>query len=57
MRPEVVLVNVAFSCGCRDEGGTYNALGDGLTDGVDLGSVSTTTHADADVDVGWRNIC
>lgn len=27
-------------------------LGDGLTDGVDLGSVSTTGDADADVDVG-----
>lgn len=29
-----------------------DALGDGLTDGVDLGSVSTTTDADADVDTG-----
>lgn len=27
-------------------------LGDGLTDGVDLGSVATTGNADADVDVG-----
>lgn len=27
-------------------------LGDGLTDGVDLGSVATTGDADADVDVG-----
>jgi hypothetical protein len=27
-------------------------LGDGLTDGVDLGSVSTTGDADADVDAG-----
>lgn len=27
-------------------------LGDGLTDGVDLGGVTTTSDADADVDVG-----
>lgn len=27
-------------------------LGNGLTDGVDLGSVTTTSDADADVDVG-----
>jgi hypothetical protein len=27
-------------------------LGDGLTDGVDLGSVTTTGDADTDVDVG-----
>lgn len=38
-------------------GRTYDALGDGLTDGVDLGSVSTTTDADADVDTGWRKRC
>lgn len=30
-------------------GETYNALGNGLTDGVDLGSVTTTTDTDADV--------
>lgn len=29
-----------------------NRLGDGLTDGVDLGSVSTTSNPDADIDVG-----
>jgi len=29
-----------------------NALGNGLTDGVDLGSVTTTTDADADVNAG-----
>jgi hypothetical protein len=29
-----------------------NGLGDGLTDGVDLGCVSTTSDSDADVDVG-----
>lgn len=32
--------------------GTYNALGDGLADGVDLRGVTTTTDSDADVDVG-----
>jgi hypothetical protein len=29
-----------------------NGLGDGLTDGVDLGGVTTTGDADADVDTG-----
>lgn len=29
-----------------------DGLGNGLTDGVDLGSVTTTGDADADVDVG-----
>lgn len=29
-----------------------NGLGDGLTDGVDLGCVSTTSNPDADIDVG-----
>lgn len=29
-----------------------NGLGDGLTDGVDLRCVSTTSHPDADIDVG-----
>jgi hypothetical protein len=29
-----------------------NGLGDGLTDGVDLRCVSTTSHSDADIDVG-----
>jgi hypothetical protein len=29
-----------------------NGLGDGLTDGVDLGCVSTTSNSDADVDIG-----
>jgi hypothetical protein len=29
-----------------------NGLGDGLTDGVDLGGVTTTSDADADVDTG-----
>lgn len=29
-----------------------DGLADGLTDGVDLGSVSTTGNADSDVDVG-----
>lgn len=40
-----MLVDVLLVVG--DEG-----LGDGLTDGVDLGSVATTGDADADVDVG-----
>lgn len=31
---------------------TYDGLGNGLTDGVDLGSLTTTGDADADVDVG-----
>jgi len=31
---------------------TYDGLGDGLTDGVDLGSLTTTGDTDADVDVG-----
>ena len=30
-------------------GRTYNRLGDGLSDGVDLGSVSTTSDTDSDV--------
>jgi hypothetical protein len=30
---------------------TYDRLGDGLTDGVDLGSVSTTCDAHADIDI------
>ena len=42
-------------CGCGCLGRTYDALGDGLTDGVDLGSVTTTTDADADVDTGCRD--
>jgi hypothetical protein len=29
-----------------------NGLGDGLTDGVDLRCVSTTSNSDADIDVG-----
>ena len=29
-----------------------DGLGDGLTDGVNLGSVSTTSYSDADVDTG-----
>jgi hypothetical protein len=29
-----------------------DGLGDGLTDGVDLGRVSTTSNSDADVDIG-----
>jgi hypothetical protein len=29
-----------------------NGLGDGLTDGVDLGGVTTTGDADTDVDTG-----
>lgn len=29
-----------------------DGLGDGLTDGVDLGGVTTTGDADADVDTG-----
>jgi hypothetical protein len=29
-----------------------NGLGDGLTDGVDLRRVSTTSNSDADIDVG-----
>lgn len=29
-----------------------DGLGDGLTDGVDLGSVTTTGDADADIDIG-----
>ena len=29
-----------------------NGLGDGLTDGVDLRSVSTSSNSDADIDVG-----
>lgn len=29
-----------------------NGLGDSLTDGVDLGCVSTTGNSDADIDVG-----
>jgi hypothetical protein len=29
-----------------------NRLGDGLTDGVDLGCVSTTGNSDSDVDIG-----
>ena len=29
-----------------------NGLGDGLTDGVDLRCVSTTSYSDADIDVG-----
>lgn len=37
-------------------GRTYDALGDGLADGVDLGGVTTTTHADADVDTGCDSI-
>lgn len=40
-----MLVDVLLVVG--DEG-----LGDGLADGVDLGSVTTTGDADADVDVG-----
>ena len=31
---------------------TYDALGDCLTDGVDLGSVSTTADADSYIDIG-----
>lgn len=33
-------------------GVSYNGLGDGLSDGVDLGCVTTAGDADADVDVG-----
>jgi hypothetical protein len=29
-----------------------DGLGDGLTDGVDLGSVTTTGDADTDIDIG-----
>lgn len=43
-----VLVDVLLVVG--DDG-----LGDGLTDGVDLGGVSTTGDADADIDVGCQN--
>lgn len=39
----------------RRLGGTYDALGNSLTDRVDLRSVTTSTDADADVDVGCNN--
>lgn len=32
------------------------ALGDGLSDGVDLGSVTTTGDSDADVDCGLAQV-
>lgn len=35
-----------------EEAVTYDALGNGLSDGVNLGSVSTTTDANADVNLG-----
>ena len=35
---------------------TYDALGDCLTDGVDLGCVSTALYADSDVDIGCIHI-
>jgi hypothetical protein len=31
-----------------------NGLCDGLANGVDLGGVTTTRDADADVDIGWE---
>lgn len=40
-----MLVNVLLVVG-------DDRLGDGLTDGVDLGGVTTTGDADADVDTG-----
>lgn len=40
-----MLVNVLLVVG-------DDRLGDGLTDGVDLGSVTTTGDTDADVDTG-----
>jgi hypothetical protein len=33
-----------------------DGFGNGLADGVDLGSVSTTGDADADVDISWRYV-
>lgn len=36
---------------------TYDGLGNGLTDGVNLGNVSTTGDTDADVDTSCRKGC
>lgn len=44
-----------FWCSTAAGGEAYDRLGDGLADGVDLGSVTTTRDADPDVDVGYSN--
>jgi hypothetical protein len=37
-----------------DRSSTHNRLGNGLSDGVDLGSVATTGDADADIDASYN---